>query len=102
MHEIDKQIIGAFEEAIEDARGENNGTREIVVFVPDNIDVAVIRKRLKMTQEEFADVFGFSLGSVRDWEQGRKPPLGSNRAFLTVIDRDPVAVFNALRQESTA
>jgi putative transcriptional regulator len=55
-----------------------------------------IRKRLKMTQARFSDTFGFSLDAVKHWEGGRRTPESSARAFLTVIDRNPVAVLSAL------
>jgi putative transcriptional regulator len=60
------------------------------------VDVKGIRKKTGLTQPAFSAKFGFSLGTVRDWEQRRYEPKGSDRAFLTVIDRDPKAVLKAL------
>jgi putative transcriptional regulator len=50
-----------------------------------------------MTQQEFAVSFGFSVNTVRHWEQGRRVPEGPTRAYLLVIDREPKAVQKALR-----
>jgi putative transcriptional regulator len=50
-----------------------------------------------MTQEAFAGQFGFSINTLRHWEQGRRIPEGPTRAYLLVIDRDPTAVQRALR-----
>ena len=36
------------------------------------------------------------LGTLRDWEQGRKDPDAAARAYLTVIGRNPTAVAEAL------
>src|SRR4051794_6883535 len=36
--------------------------------------VKALRRALRMTQEEFAERFHLSLGTLRDWEQGRYPP----------------------------
>jgi putative transcriptional regulator len=36
------------------------------------------------------------LGTLRDWEQGRKDPDDAARAYLTVIGRNPTAVAEAL------
>src|SRR5260370_42145058 len=50
-----------------------------------------------MTQEEFAGRFGFSVNTLRHWEQGKRQPEGPTRAYLLVIDRAPKAVQKALR-----
>ncbi|KMO10648.1 hypothetical protein QR79_30840, partial [Methylobacterium indicum] len=55
-----------------------------------------IRKATGLTQAEFAQRFGFPLGTLRDLEQGRARPDSSTRAYLTVISRDPGAVQRAL------
>ena len=60
-----------------------------------------MRESLKMSQAEFALKFGFSLGTLRQWEQGRRHPDGAARVLLTVIKRDPEAVSNALCKEAT-
>jgi putative transcriptional regulator len=67
------------------------------VHIPENIDVKAIRAKLDMTQEEFAGRFGFSINTLRHWEQGRRVPEGPTRAYLLVIDRNPRAVQRALR-----
>lgn len=55
-----------------------------------------LRDRLGLTQEEFAGRYRIPLGTLRDWEQGRKFPDAPARAYLTVIDRDPHAVASLL------
>jgi len=90
------KIIQGLEDALSHARGGMVGVRERSVRVPDNIDVQAIRKKLGLTQQEFAIQFGFNIGTVRNWEQGARIPPGPTRAFLTVIDREPAAVKRAL------
>jgi len=58
--------------------------------------VGMLRKRLKLTQEEFAARFHLPLGTVRDWEQGAHKPDRAAQVLLTVIARDPEAVARAL------
>jgi len=58
--------------------------------------VKVIRRALDLSQEEFAERFQIPLGTLRDWEQGRKDPDAAARAYLVVIGRNPVAVNDAL------
>ena len=67
------------------------------VAIPVQIDVRAIRVRLGLTQSEFAVRFGFSVNTLRHWEQGRRVPEGPTRAYLMVIDREPRAVEKALR-----
>ena len=59
--------------------------------------VIVIRRALRLSQEEFAEKFQIPLGTLRDWEQGRKEPDAAARAYLKVIARNPAAVADALQ-----
>ena len=58
--------------------------------------VRALRKKLKLTQEEFAARFHLPLGTVRDWEQGAHLPDKAAQVLLTVIAKDPDAVARAL------
>jgi putative transcriptional regulator len=58
--------------------------------------VKVMRRALRLTQEEFAARFRIPLGTLRDWEQGKTEPDQAARAYLTVIARNPKAVIEAL------
>ncbi len=58
--------------------------------------VRVIRRALGLSQEEFSGRFHIPLGTLRDWEQGRKDPDAAARAYLVVIGRNPAAVSEAL------
>jgi putative transcriptional regulator len=69
----------------------------VAVSVPKRVDVARIRRKLRMSQEAFALRYGFSVKNIRNWEQGTRQPEGSARAYLTVIDRAPKMVEKALR-----
>ena len=91
-----RKILEGLQEAVAHAKGEATQTRVSVVRVPNNIDVRAIRKRLGMSQREFAVRYGFSLGTLRHWEQGRRHPEGPARVLLKVINHDPQAVESAL------
>ena len=58
--------------------------------------VRALRKKLNLTQEEFAARFHLPLGTVRDWEQGAHVPDKAAQVLLTVIAKDPDAVARAL------
>ena len=66
------------------------------VHVPETIDVRQIRARLGLSQEAFAETYGFALSAVRDWEQGRRKPERSARILLKIVEREPEAVTRAL------
>lgn len=93
---VAESIRRGLEEALAYAEGRAD-TSHYGSYVPAVIDVKAIRSRLDMTQEEFAGRFGFSINTLRHWEQGRRVPEGPTRAYLLVIDRDPKAVQKALR-----
>lgn len=96
MSRIGQSMIRGLEQALAIANGTaKRGT--YIVHIPPEIDVKAIRGRLGMTQQEFATSFGFSVNTVRHWEQGRRVPEGPTRAYLLVIDREPKAVQKALR-----
>jgi len=58
--------------------------------------IKILRRALRLTQEEFAARYHIPLGTLRDWEQGRCEPDQPARAYLTVIARDPEGVMRAL------
>ena len=58
--------------------------------------VRALRKKLNLTQEEFAARFHLPLGTVRDWEQGAHRPDKAAQVLLTVIAKEPDAVARAL------
>ena len=62
------------------------------------VNVKKLRERLRLTQEAFAATYRIPVGTLRDWEQRRKLPDATARAFLTVIARDPEAVASLLTE----
>ncbi len=90
------KIITGLRQAVAYARGEAVDVRETVVRTPPEVDVKAIRDRLGLTQRQFALRFGFSVGSIRNWEQGHRQPEGPARVLLTVIDKRADAVLEAL------
>jgi putative transcriptional regulator len=96
MSKVADSIRRGLQEAVAYAEGkaDENAYR---IHVPAKIDVKAIRARLDMTQEEFAGRFGFSVNTLRHWEQGSRQPEGPTRAYLLVIERAPKAVQKALQ-----
>lgn len=91
------KIMRGLKEVKAYTEGEREGYK---VTVPPAVDVKSIRKKLNMTQAAFSDSFGFSLDTVKHWEGGRRTPEVPARAYLTVIQRNPSAVLEALHPAS--
>jgi putative transcriptional regulator len=58
--------------------------------------VKALRRRLGMTQAEFAEAFHLPITTLRDWEQHRSTPDAPARALLLAIERDPEAMRRLL------
>jgi putative transcriptional regulator len=55
----------------------------------------VMRRALRLTQEEFSERYGIPLETLKDWEEGKTQPDLVARAYLTVIASDPEGVRKA-------
>ena len=84
-------------EAIAHARSRGCAATDTKVHRPPAVDVARLRERLSLTQEQFAARFGFSVATLRHWERGDRSPSGASLVLLNVIDRNPAAVLQALQ-----
>ena len=92
-----KEAIDGMREALQHARGD----RELSISEIDleSEEIRATREQLGMTQEEFAELFGVNLHTLRNWEQGRRRPEGPARVLLRIIEKEPKAVFRALHAE---
>jgi putative transcriptional regulator len=76
-------------------RGEKTPSR---TFNVESLDIKRIRKSFGLTQNQFSSLLGISIGTLRNWEQGRRSPEGPARVLLQVAARHPEAVWDAVRQ----
>ena len=84
--------------SINEAREIRGGRRKpsrVITFKP--VEVKSIRKRLHVSQIQFAHLIGVSAATLRNWEQGRTYPEGAARALLKIAAYRPDAVLEALR-----
>ncbi len=84
-------------EAIAHAKTKDTKTTGVKLYQPHAVNVADLRQRLSLTQEQFAARFGFSVATLRHWERGDRSPSGASLVLLNVIDRNPTAVLQALQ-----
>lgn len=62
----------------------------------DVISPWYIRKRLKMSQREFADTLGIPVATLRNWEQNRVAMEPATIALMRILAREPEAALRAL------
>jgi putative transcriptional regulator len=84
-------------EILAHVRGETKlPTRRVVL--PDEVDVKRIRSQAGMSQAEFARAFCINPRTLQEWEQGRRKPDATTRAYLAVISKNRGAVLDALER----
>lgn len=74
-------------------------TREDLTRIQPQIRPASVRHLLRLTQAEFADRFGIPLGTLRDWEQGRREPDMTARTLMRAISMDPDLIARAVDRD---
>jgi len=93
---VGERIIQGLEEALAWSKGEAVPVRVTQVQVPE-VDVAAVRRRMGLSQTQFALKFGFSPATLRNWEQGRVRPDAPTRVLLAVIAKHPESVEDVLK-----
>ncbi|MDN5752914.1 MAG: helix-turn-helix domain-containing protein [Nitrosospira sp.] len=90
-------------EGMDDIIAFQEGRKELKtksVTIPE-IGVSEIRKQLNLTQEDFAQRFGFSVSTVRNWEQGTRQPDGPARILLSLIASNPETIATQIEELRT-
>ena len=89
-------LLGSMREGAQILRGEREPSRRFVVRGSE--DVRKVRQTFNASQGEFAKFMGVSVGTVRNWEQGRRHPTGAARVLLMIAMRRP-DLFRSARVE---
>ncbi|SQF93759.1 XRE family transcriptional regulator [Paucimonas lemoignei] len=93
MSKLFEELMESVQQMDEIVRGERQPSRE---FTVDAMQIKEIRKATGLSQAKFAAIIDVQLGTLRNWEQGRREPTGPAKALLKAIHNDPVHVLNAL------
>ena len=91
--ELFSELLESVREGGRILKGSRKASRE---FSVDEPDVKGVRVRFGLSQPKFAALMGISVGTLRNWEQGRRQPEGSARVLLRVVARHPEAVLDAV------
>lgn len=78
MSRAGERILRSARQALAYAEGRANRSK-FRAHVPDRIDVRAVRRKIGMSQDEFARQFGVSKRTVQDSEQSRRRPEGPAR-----------------------
>ena len=90
------RIIEGLEQAIAWTKGENSRVSVTVVVAP-KVNVRRVRRKMGLSQAQFATRFGLPPATLKNWEQGRSHPDAPARVLLAVIAKHPEAVADVLR-----
>ena len=95
--ELFAELMASVEEAGRIARGEVAPSRTFTVE-REPLDVTGIREGYKLSQTRFAALLGISVKTLRNWEQGRRAPVGPARVLLLVAAKHPDVVWDVVRE----
>ena len=87
------ELVESMQQMGEITRGERAPSREVAF---DAIEVRKMRAATGLSQAKFAKAISVEVGTLRNWEQGRRLPTGPAQALLKAISRDPKHVMAAL------
>ena len=73
---------------LDDVVAVKNGTSG-KTWTREQLLVIEVRKRLKKPQREFARLLGIPVGTLRDWEQGRKQPDSAAITLIKIAEKYP-------------
>lgn len=92
--EIVKSIDAALQEVLDHVQGKITlEGRKVDVPRPE---VRAIRQQYDLSQQDFSRLFGISVRTLQQWEQGRRFPQGPAKVLLNVIAKNPQAVWDVI------
>ena len=93
MTKLGQRLVESAYEALAIAEGRVAPAR---ILEPPAVDVAGLRKRLRLSQSAFAARYGLAVATVRDWEQKRRRPDRMAMNLLRIIEHSPETAARAL------
>ena len=99
MSKVGDELLKSMAQALAYAQGKRVVGARVHRIAVKPVDVRKARKRLGLSQDDFAQAFGVSASTLRKWEQGQRTPTGAARTLLKIVEREPRAVMRALRQD---
>ena len=88
-----EELLLSVKEAKDIMRGKKEPSRKFYIEEPDAKE---IRKKLHLTQNQFASLMNISIHTLRNWEQGRRQPEGPAKVLLNVANNHPNILIEML------
>jgi len=93
------ELVESIHQAGKIRRGEAEPSRRFVVNSKE--DVLTVRQSFNVSQSQFASFIGVSLGTLQNWEQGRRHPTGAARVLIAMAMRHPKIFADEFSHGST-
>jgi len=91
--ELFEELLESVREGGAILRGERAPSRTFYAASPD---IRQLRATYRLSQGQFAAMLGISVGTLRNWEQGRRTPDGPARVLLLVAAKHPDVVWDVV------
>ena len=91
------ELVESVREGADILKGRIKPSRTFVIEGPN---IKRIRVGYRLSQTQFAALMGISVGTLRNWEQGRRIPDGPARVLLQVAAKHPEAVWDTIRPDA--
>ena len=91
--EMFEELLLSVKEAKDIMQGKKEPSRKFYIEEPD---AKKIRKKLHLTQNQFASLMNISIHTLRNWEQGRRQPEGPAKVLLNVANNHPNILIEML------
>ena len=62
-----------------------------------NNKIVNIRNKYGLSQQKFAALLGISTGTLKNWEQGRRKPMGSAKVLMAIADKHPETLLDTVK-----
>ncbi|MCX7736599.1 MAG: helix-turn-helix domain-containing protein [Candidatus Kapabacteria bacterium] len=89
-----EQFEKLVESVREGAKILNNKKKPSRSFKIEPNRIRLIRIKHNLTQDKFAELLGISVGTLKNWEQGRRKPTGPASVLLSIAEKNPDVIFN--------
>jgi putative transcriptional regulator len=94
--ELFKELLESVKQGAAILKDEMQSSRS---FEFPETEVRALREQFGLSQDKFADLVGISVGTLRNWEQGRRKPEGPARVLLRIASLHPEALLDIGRPQ---
>lgn len=94
--ELFQELLASVKQGAAIAKGTMPPSR---TFEFPETEVRALREQFGLSQDKFAQLVGISVGTLRNWEQGRRKPEGPARILLQIAAKHPEALLDIAREK---